>query len=85
MSVALDRNISAKLFEKLGKYKDLEIEIGKVWHLKPTISVIVGTLGLSKKEHQTILIAYLVNYQCMKYKKIILSSTAHILRRPLSI
>ena len=49
ISVPSDRNISAKLFEKLGKYKDLEIEIGKMWHLKPKIiPFIVGALELIK-------------------------------------
>ena len=43
MSVPTDKNVSAKLFEKLSKYKDLEIEIENMWHLKTTtIPVVVG-------------------------------------------
>ena len=34
MSVPSDSNISAKKFEKLSKYKDLEIEIAKMWKTK---------------------------------------------------
>ena len=34
MSVPSDSNISAKEFEKLCKYKDLEIEIAKMWKMK---------------------------------------------------
>ena len=34
MSVPSDRNVAAKTFEKLSKYKDLEIEVEKMWHFK---------------------------------------------------
>ena len=33
MSVPSDSSISAKEFEKLSKYKDLEIEIAKMWKM----------------------------------------------------
>ena len=46
-----DGNISYKEFEKLSKYKDLEIEIAKKWKLE-TIPVIVGALGIIKKRMQ---------------------------------
>ena len=50
MSVPSDSNISAKEFEKRSKYKDLEIEIAKMWKMETkTIPVIVGTLGMIKK------------------------------------
>ena len=32
--VPSDSNISAKEFEKLSKYKDLDIEIAKMWKMK---------------------------------------------------
>ena len=49
MSVPSDSNISAKEFEKLSKYKDLEIEIAKMRKMKTkTIPVIVGALGMIK-------------------------------------
>ena len=34
MSVPSDSNISAKEFEKLSKYKDLETEIAETWKMK---------------------------------------------------
>ena len=34
MSVPSDKNVAAKVFKQLSKYKDLEIEIEKMWHLK---------------------------------------------------
>ena len=53
MSVLSDSNISAKEFEKLSKYKDLKIEISKMWKMKTrTITIIVGALGMIKKGTQ---------------------------------
>ena len=50
MSVPSDRNVAAKTFEKLSKYKDLEIEVEMMWHFKTcTIPVFVGALGVIKK------------------------------------
>ena len=40
-----------KEVEKLSKYKDLEIEVAKMWELKTTtVPVVVGALGLIKKD-----------------------------------
>lgn len=40
-----------KIFKKLSKYKDLEIEISKMWHMgRSTISVVVGAVGLIGKD-----------------------------------
>ena len=53
MGVPSDRNISAKEFEKLSKYEDLEIEIAKIRKMKTkTIPVIVVSPGIIKKETQ---------------------------------
>ena len=56
MSMSSDSSISAKEFEKLSKYKDLKIEIVKMWKVKAkTIPVIVGALGMIKKGTQNYL------------------------------
>ena len=34
MTVPSDRNIALKEIEKKGKYKDLELEIQTIWHMK---------------------------------------------------
>ena len=45
MPVPSDTNVSLKIFEKLSKYKDLEIEITKMWYLKPTtLPVVTGVM-----------------------------------------
>ena len=50
MSVPID-NISVKEYNNISKYKDLEIEIEKMRHLKIAIlPVIMGILSLIKKE-----------------------------------
>ena len=53
MSVPSDSNISAKEFEKLSKYKDLETEIAKMWKMIiKTIPFIVGSFSMIKKGTQ---------------------------------
>lgn len=50
MTAPTDRNISAKGFEKLSKYKDFEIEISRMWQFKPKlIPVVLGALRMIKK------------------------------------
>ena len=80
MSVPSDSNISAKDFEKLSKYKDLEIEIAKVWKMKiKTIPVIVGALGMIEKGTQKYVKEILGNLFLGNLN--VLNSTPHILRR----
>ena len=86
MSVPSDSNISAKKFEKLSKYKDLDIEIAKMWKMKTkTIPVIVWTLGMIKKGTQKYVNENPGNLSLAEIQKVVLNSTAHILRIILSI
>ena len=86
MSVPSDRNISAKEFEKLSKYKDLEIEIAKMWKMKTkTIPVIIVARGMIKKGTQRYVNEIQGNLSLTEIQKIVLNSAAHILRRTLSL
>ena len=50
MTVPSDRNIALKEHENKNKYKDLELEIQRMWHMRTeVIPVVVGTLGTIKK------------------------------------
>ena len=50
MSVSSDTNVSLKIFKKLSKYKDLEIEVTKMWHLRTTtLPIVIGALGMVAK------------------------------------
>ena len=61
MSIPSDKNISLKTFEKLSKYKDLEIKIeNKMWKLKTTTtSAVSGALVAIKKIPVNLLTYYL--------------------------
>ena len=83
---ASDSNISAKEFEKLSKCKDLEFEIAKMWKMKAkTIPVMVGALVMIKKGTQKYVNEIPGHLSLAEIQKIVLNSTAYILRRTLSI
>ena len=86
MSMPSDGSISVKEFEKRRNYKDLEIEIAKIWKMKTkTIPVIKGALGMIKKGTQKYVNEIPGNLSLAEIQKIVLNSTAHILRRTLSL
>ena len=86
MTIPTDRNISVKEFDKLSKYKDLQTEIERMWHLKTTIvPVVVGALGMVKKGIQNHLNAIPGEPNLQEIQKIVLTSTTHLLRKALSI
>jgi len=45
MTVPSERNIALKEIEKKSKYKALELEIHRMWHVKTMIPVVVGAPG----------------------------------------
>ena len=50
MSIPTEKNTSVKVTERLSKYKDLEIEVQRMWGVKATtIPVVIGILGLIKE------------------------------------
>ena len=86
MCVPADTNVSLQEFDKLSKYKDLEIEIKKMWHLKPTvIPVVIGALGLIKKGTEKHIEKIPGKISLSECQKIALMGTAHILRKTLSM
>ena len=75
-----DNNTFVNEFEKLSKYKDLEIEIVKMWKMKAKIiPVIVWALGMIKKGTQKYVNEIPGNLSLAAIQKIVLHSTVHIL------
>uniref|UniRef100_A0A0L8HEP2 Uncharacterized protein n=1 Tax=Octopus bimaculoides TaxID=37653 RepID=A0A0L8HEP2_OCTBM len=86
MTVPIDINVSVKTNQKLSKYKDLEIEIGKMWNLKTkTIPVVIGALGMIAKGADCYLAQIPGNPKMAEIQKIVLIGTAHILHKILSM
>ena len=82
VAVPADKNISFKEFQKLSKYKDLEIEVTKMWKLKTkTILVVTGALGMIKKGTQNLIDQIPGKPPLREMQKIVLTSTAHILTK----
>ena len=81
-----ERNTSLKTMEKLTKYKDLEIEIEKMWGMKTTtVSVVIGAFGLVKKGIENFIGKIPGNIRVTELQKTILLGTGCILKRTLSI
>ena len=86
MTIPLDSNTSVKTTEKLDKYKDLEIEVERMWGLKTTtVPVVMGALVNIKKDMENYTNKIPDNINIHELQKITLLSTAHLLRRVLSI
>ena len=86
MAIPSDRNRSLKVAEKLSKYKDLEIEITKMWGLKTiTVPVVIGALGLVKKGTEKHIDKIPRKIIITQLQEITLLGSSHILRKVLSI
>jgi hypothetical protein len=86
VSIPSDRNTSLKSFEKLSKYKDLEIELEKSWKCKiKTIPVIIGALGVINKSTNKYVKEIPGNISLIEIQKTALLGTARILRKALSL
>ena len=86
MTVPSDRNIALKELEKKSKYKDLEVEIQRMWHMKTiVIPVVVGALGTVKKGMIENVEKVSKRANVTEIQKICMLGSARILRKVLSI
>ena len=86
VAVPSDQNNSLKAFQKLSKYKHLEIEVTKMWKLKTNIiPVVIGALGIIKMQSQNFIDQIPGKSSLQEIQKIVLTSTTQILQKVLSI
>jgi hypothetical protein len=82
MSVPSERNICLKYGEKKTKYKDLEIEICRMWKTKTEIlPVIIGALGTIKNGTKETIKKISNDIHLGTLQKVVLLGSAHILRK----
>ena len=73
------------MIEKLSKYKELEIEISRIWGLKiEIVPVVIEALGLLKTGLGKYVEKIPMNINIKELPKISLLGTAHILQKVLS-
>lgn len=85
ITVPDDGNIITKENEKLNKYKDLEIEIQRMWHTKAkTVPIVIGALGVIRKGIEKYLEQIPGQPDLRELQKIAIMGTAHILRKILT-
>lgn len=84
VAVPDDSNVAQKEVEKLTKYKDLQIEIQRMWGVRAqVIPVVIGALGTMSKKFKDYLNCIPGNPSPIETQKIALCGTAHILRKVL--
>lgn len=72
--------------EKLSKYKELEIEINRMWEMKTeTVPILIGTLGPMRKGMDNFIYSILGNINIQAAQKIAPLGKSHILIKMLSI
>ena len=86
MSIPTEKNTSVKVTEKLSKYKDLEIEIERMWGIKgTTIPVVIGVMVLIKKGLGKYVQQIVGNIKIHERQKITLLGISCTLRKAISI
>ena len=86
VTVPADKNIYLKEFQKISKYKGLEIGVTKLWKLRiKTTSVVTGVLGMIKNDTKNFIGQISGKASLHEMQELIITSTAHRLRKVLSM
>jgi hypothetical protein len=84
VAISGDRNVIQKEAEKILKYKDLTIQIQRMWNLKSgVIPVIIGATGTISKSIRKYVSTIPGNHDVRELQKSAILGTAHILRKVL--
>jgi hypothetical protein len=85
VTISGDRNVIKKEAEKILKYKDFTIEIGRMWNVKTlVIPVIIGATGTISKSFRKYVSGIPGNHEVRELHKTAILATAHILRKVLT-
>jgi hypothetical protein len=85
VAISGDRNVIKKEAEEILKYKDLTIEIQRMWNVKTkVIPVIIGATGTISKLFRQYVNNIPGNHEVKELQKTATLGTAHILRKVLT-
>jgi hypothetical protein len=85
VAISGDRNVIKKEAEEILKYKDLTIEIQRMWNVKARmIPVIIGATGTISKSFRKYVSSIPGNREVRELQKTVILGTAHILRKVLT-
>jgi hypothetical protein len=85
VAISGERNVIKKEAEKFLKYKDLTIEIQRMWNVKTTaIPVIIGATGTIPKTFRKFVSNTPGNHEVKELQKTDILGTAYILRKVLT-
>jgi hypothetical protein len=85
VAISRDRNVIKKEAEKILKYKDLTIEIQRMWKVKTkVIPVIIGATGTISRSFRKYISIIPGNHEVKELQKVAILCTAHILRKVLT-
>ena len=81
VAISRDRNVIKKETEKILEYKDLTVEIQRMWNvITKVIPVIIGTTGTISKSFRKYVSNIPGNHEVKELQKTAILGTAHILR-----
>ena len=84
VAISGNRNVIKKQAEKIIKYKDLAIEMQRMWNVKTkVIPVIIGATGTISKSFRKYVSNIPGNHEVKELQKTTILGTAHILRKVL--
>jgi len=84
VAISEDRNVTEKEADKILKYKDLTIEIQRMWNVKTkVIPVITGATGTISKSFRKYVSNIPGKHEAKELQKTATLGTAHILRKVL--
>jgi hypothetical protein len=85
VAISGGRNVIKKEAERILKYKDLTIEIHRMWNVKARVlPVIIGATGTISKSFRKYVSSIPGNHEVRELQKTVILGTAHILRKVLT-